>query len=108
MRFIRLLLCITCLLFLFEEDNCAQTKLAEQADRYIMPYVETNNFSGVVLVAKNGNIIFEKAYGYSNLEFNVPNNLNTIFHIASVSKTFTAASILMLEQRGLLTTEDLL
>ncbi len=85
-----------------------KSKFAERADRYIQPYVETNNFSGVVLVAKDGNVIFEKAYGNANYELNVSNNLQTVFHIASVSKTFTAASILLLEQRGLLATEDLL
>ena len=36
----------------------------------------------------------------------MPNDLNTVFHIGSLSKSFTAAAILLLEQRGLLTTED--
>ncbi|HTH56572.1 MAG TPA: serine hydrolase domain-containing protein [Cyclobacteriaceae bacterium] len=81
---------------------------ATKADRYLKPYVETGNFSGTVLIAEKGKIIFHKGYGLASVELNVPNGLQTKYHIASVSKTFTAAAILLLEQRGLLTTDDLL
>ena len=84
----------------------AKADFSVKADQYIRPYVETNNFNGSVLVAVNGKIIFEKAYGYANIEFNVPNDQNTSYHLASVSKTFTAAAILILEQRKLLSTND--
>jgi CubicO group peptidase (beta-lactamase class C family) len=85
-----------------------KTTIADKMDSYIKPYVATNNFSGTVLVAKKGQIIFNKSYGLSSIELDVPNSLTTKYHIASVSKTFTAAAILILEQRGLLTTSDLL
>jgi CubicO group peptidase (beta-lactamase class C family) len=85
-----------------------EKKLAEKFEQYIRPYVETNNFSGSILISQKGKILFNKAYGFANLEFAVPNDVNTIFHIASISKTFTAAAILLLEQRGLLSTEDAL
>lgn len=84
-----------------------RTDLAAKVDSYLQPYVESNNFSGTVLIAKKGEILFQKAYGFANLEWNAPNQLNTIYHIASVSKTFTAAAILILEQKGLLSTNDL-
>lgn len=83
-------------------------ELGDKIEQYIRPYVETNNFNGTILVSQKGQILFSKAYGFANQEFMVPNNLNTIFHIASLSKTFTAAAILILEQRGLLKTEDIL
>src|SRR5271168_1040234 len=76
-----------------------EKKLAEKFEQYIRPYVETNNFSGSILISQRGKILFNKAYGFANLEFAVPNDVNTIFHIASISKTFTAAAILLLEQR---------
>ncbi len=86
----------------FSQDK----ELAGKLERYIRPYVETNNFSGNILISQKGKILFNKAYGFANLEFGVPNDLNTIFHIASLSKTFTAAAILILEQKGLLATDD--
>ncbi|MBI1766883.1 MAG: beta-lactamase family protein [Bacteroidetes bacterium] len=82
--------------------------LTLKVEQYLKPYVETNNFSGTVLVAKKDEVLFHKAYGLANIELNVPNDLDTRYHIASVSKTFTAAAILILEQRSLLTTDDLL
>lgn len=80
--------------------------LASKVEKYIHPYVETNNFSGNILISQKGKVLFNKAYGFANFEFEVPNKLTTIFHIASLSKTFTAAAILLLEQSGLLSTED--
>src|SRR5882724_1412720 len=76
-------------------------------DNYIRPYVESNNFSGTILISKDKQVLFRKAYGYANVESKILNQVNTAYHIASVSKTFTAAAILILEQRGLLTTDDL-
>jgi CubicO group peptidase (beta-lactamase class C family) len=64
------------------------------------------NFNGVVLVAKDGKAIFEKSYGYSNKEAGTPNRINTQFRIASLTKSFTAVSILQLESRGMLKTTD--
>ncbi|MEO5910198.1 MAG: serine hydrolase domain-containing protein [Pelobium sp.] len=52
------------------------------------------------LVAKNGNIIYEKAFGMANLELNVPMNINNVFEIGSMTKQFTAISIVMLTEQG--------
>lgn len=84
-----------------------QNELTNKIEQYVRPYVETQNFSGQILISRKGEILFNKAYGFANLEFKAPNDLNTIFHVASISKTFTAAAILILEQKGLLNTEDL-
>jgi CubicO group peptidase (beta-lactamase class C family) len=54
--------------------------------------------SGVaVAVVKDGQIIFKKGYGMANLEYDIPNTPKTIFHIASVSKQFTAFAVYLLE-----------
>lgn len=85
----------------------AQTpELTEQLDRYILPYVETQNFAGQVMITRKGQVIFDRAYGFANLEFGIPHDRETVLQIASLSKPFTAAAILLLEQRGLLTTTD--
>jgi CubicO group peptidase (beta-lactamase class C family) len=102
------LYCSIIVLLAITFECIGQTELSDKMDRYLKPYVRTNNFSGTVLVAKNGEILFHKSYGKASIELNVSNNLNTKYHTASISKTFTAAAILILEQRGLLATDDLL
>jgi CubicO group peptidase (beta-lactamase class C family) len=98
---------ILLLAILLPQQVLSQEKeLANKFDQYIRPYVETNNFSGRILISRKGKVLFNKAYGLANIEFGVPNDLNTVFHLASLSKTFTAAAILILEQKGLLDTDD--
>lgn len=80
--------------------------LAAKIDVYLQPFVESNNFIGVVRVSRGERVLFEKGYGLANYELGVPNGPSTRFHIASVSKAFTAAAILLLEERGKLSTSD--
>jgi len=57
-------------------------------------------FSGNVLVAKNGKIIYQKNVGFSDIEHNVSIKTDTRFELASISKTFTAILILQLVESG--------
>lgn len=82
--------------------------LAAKMDAYVQPYVNTNNFSGVILVKQKDKTIYEKVFGFANLEHQIPNQLNTVFQLASVSKPFTSASILWLEEHGKLSVQDAL
>jgi CubicO group peptidase (beta-lactamase class C family) len=59
-----------------------------------------------ILVARGTNIIYHKAYGMADLERNVPNTIETVFEAGSVSKQFTAFSILLLESEGKLSRTD--
>lgn len=61
---------------------------------------------GSVLVAQGDKVIFEKSYGDANLEWNIPDDSLTKFRIGSMTKQFTAASMLLLEERGRLSTDD--
>jgi CubicO group peptidase (beta-lactamase class C family) len=81
-------------------------ELAKRIDAYVKPYIDSGNFSGVVLVARGGQTLFENAYGFANQELAVKNSPRTRFHIASVSKSFTAAAIILLEQQGKLKVSD--
>lgn len=67
---------------------------------------ENGNFSGVCMVKKNGKTIFSKAYGYANRAFKIPNNIDTSFDTASITKIFTAAAALQLVQKNLLSLSD--
>jgi CubicO group peptidase (beta-lactamase class C family) len=82
------------------------TPIAAQIDRYVQPYSETANFSGVVRVTNAGHVVFEKAYGRADREHAVPNTLKTSFHIASLSMQFTTAAILRLVDTGALSLDE--
>src|SRR5262249_48879740 len=86
---------------------CGQEQSLEaRVDAYLVPFVKGNNFLGVVLIAQGDLTLVNRAYGKASYELNVPNSPETRFHVASVSKLFTAASILLLEERGLLHVSD--
>jgi D-alanyl-D-alanine carboxypeptidase len=80
--------------------------LDTRIERHVEPYVATSNFSGVVLVARNGRPVTRQAYGYADDELSVPARPDTKSHIASASKSFTAAALLLLEQQGRLGVND--
>src|SRR5712675_751661 len=63
-------------------------------------------FMGTVLLAQDGKILLDKGYGFANLEWDIPNTPTTKFRLGSITKQFTAASILLLEERGKLKVED--
>ncbi len=77
----------------------------EVQDKYNKLLGKTN-FSGSILVAKNGEIVFEDYKGYYNYKTKEPITETTPFHLASISKTFTAMSILHLYDQGKLGLED--
>ncbi|PIA77615.1 hypothetical protein BFR04_09245 [Gaetbulibacter sp. 4G1] len=68
--------------------------------------LKETDFSGVVLVAKNDEIIFNKAYGRKNSQENGFNDINTVFDICSITKQFTAAGILKLSMKNKISVND--
>ncbi|GJJ02201.1 hypothetical protein RugamoR64_27390 [Duganella rhizosphaerae] len=68
--------------------------------------VARDHFSGAVLVAKGDQVLLDKGYGSANLEWNIPNSPSTKFRLGSVTKQFTAASVLLLQERGKLAVSD--
>lgn len=79
---------------------------ATKADAYLTTWANQGRFSGVVLVAKGDKVLLRKGYGMANFELNVPNTPETVFRIGSITKSFTALSILQLEEWGLLKVSD--
>lgn len=89
----------------------AQTKTdyseeRKEVDAFFEQIFSSNTGGAAIAVVKNGEIVFDNAYGMANLEYGIPNTVNTIFHAASLSKQFTAYSILLLEQEGKLSLDD--
>jgi CubicO group peptidase (beta-lactamase class C family) len=75
-------------------------------ERAIDLRVSTGQFMGAVLVAKDGKILINKGYGTANLDWKVPNSPTTRFRLGSVTKQFTAACILLLEEQAKLKIGD--
>jgi CubicO group peptidase (beta-lactamase class C family) len=82
------------------------TQDTARMDKVAKSQAAGDRFMGSVLVAKDGAIVFEHSYGWANLEWKVPNTASTKFRLGSVTKQFTAAAILLLEERGKLKLDD--
>jgi CubicO group peptidase (beta-lactamase class C family) len=78
----------------------------DKIDLFIRPYLQMGDFSGCILVAKYARILTRKCYGGANYELRVVNTPTTRFHIASLTKPFTAAAIVILAQQGKLHYSD--
>ena len=79
----------------------------KEFEKIFSDMTDADKFSGVVLVAKEDMVVFEKAYGYACKNFKIPNQLDTIFNIGSLNKVITKIAILQLLQKGKLTLDDL-
>jgi CubicO group peptidase (beta-lactamase class C family) len=62
--------------------------------------LNSEDFSGVILVAQNDSITQKRAYGLANIEYNVENEIDTKFNIASITKMITAVATLQLFEKG--------
>ena len=85
-------------------QNPAQTA---ELDAYLQAHYETGRFMGAAIVSQSdefqsGETVFVNSYGMANLEHQVPHTRSTKFRIGSITKQFTAAAILQLQDRGLL------
>lgn len=92
-------LCIACLGVFIPMRGQAQEK-AEAIDLIFRKYHEYEGFQGAVLVAEKGEVIYKKAFGLANREWNIPNQVDSRFDIASVSKQFTAMLVMQMYEEG--------
>jgi CubicO group peptidase (beta-lactamase class C family) len=94
------------LVLLLFAPTAPSAQSADAFDAIVQPFVTNGRFMGAVLVARGDEVVFSKAYGSANLEWNIPNDPSTKFRVGSITKQFTAALILRLEEDGKLTTQD--
>jgi CubicO group peptidase (beta-lactamase class C family) len=94
------------LLFVAASTGFAQKIDTAAIDKIFTRYTEPNTPGCVLGIGRNGQVLYQQAYGMANLEYDIPLSPSTIEEIGSVSKQFTAAAILLLAQRGTLTLED--
>jgi len=75
-------------------------------DQIIESVYKPGEPGATVLVAKNGKVVYRKAFGMANLELNVPMKPEMVFEIGSITKQFTAVAVLMLMEQGKLSLND--
>ncbi len=73
---------------------------------YVRSYADGGLFSGVVLVSKGNAVVYQQAFGLADRALNVPNTVESKFHIASLSKPITAVGVLRLVEQGKLSLDD--
>ncbi|MDR3597514.1 serine hydrolase domain-containing protein [Clostridium sp.] len=93
-------------LALKESTNGISKNFQSKIIDYINNYSEDYKFNGAVLVAQGSNIALNEAFGMADYDNNIANTTQTAFEIASITKQFTAAAILMLQEKNLLSVED--
>ena len=81
-------------------------RYADAINAFYDTILVSRGFNGAILVAKNGRIIFEKYHGYFDLQKKDTLTEHSAFHLASVSKTFTAMATLKLVEQGKLKLDD--
>jgi CubicO group peptidase (beta-lactamase class C family) len=89
---------------ILRQEPLAETP-AGKVDQLMSPY-RADGPGGVVAVVRNGEIEFAAGYGLANVEYGVPNTRSTPYHMASVSKQFTALAVVLLSLEGKLGLDD--
>lgn len=80
--------------------------LSRELDAYLAKLSDAGSFSGVVLVARDGTSVFEKAYGLADREKRVANTPATRFNLGSINKIFTKTAIGQLMAQGKVSLTD--
>lgn len=95
-----------CILFtLFFTLSQAQS-LESKIDKILRTQFKTNETGVSALVAKDGNVIYRKAFGKADLELDVDMTSKNVFEVGSITKQFTSVAILMLLEEGKLSLDD--
>ena len=107
-KIIAILLLVLCAAIVSAQNNNEQINIhhiTTKIDSLLSNYNENEPGFAIGLV-KNNQLIYEKYLGLANLDYEIPIRKKTSFHVASVSKQFTAFAILLLEEEGKLSLED--
>jgi len=81
-------------------------EIVRELETFVKRLADADAFSGSVLLAKDGRVLFKGAYGLASKRFDVPNRVDTKFNLGSMNKMFTGVAIAQLVQRGELSLDD--
>lgn len=88
-----------------DKNAVKKGEIAGKIDEY-MTQIEERGYSGAILVAKGGDVILAKGYGYADRDAKLPFHTSNAFPVGSITKQFTGAAVLKLEMMGKLSTND--
>jgi CubicO group peptidase (beta-lactamase class C family) len=88
------------------EPALADQEAADEFIAYAGRLAEADVFSGAVLIARHGRILGQKACGFANHDFRVPNAIDTRFNVASLCKSWTGVAVAQLAEAGALSFDD--
>jgi len=100
-------LCILCINILSACSQNTEDPTITKIKNYLAQS-EQKGLSGALLIAKEGKVLLNEGFGYADKSKKIKNTPTTVFDVGSVSKQFTAAAILKLEEQGKLKVEDLI
>jgi len=80
--------------------------IGERVDQLFAGWNRSGSPGAAVAVIRNGQLEHSRGYGFAQLEYGVPIRPNTVFHVASVSKQFTAFAAVLLEAQGRISLDD--
>ncbi len=101
------LLLITIAFVLFQSQTVSYAQTFEHTiDSLLQQKYQPTAPGAVFLIAQKGKVLYKKSFGLANLELDVPMKPEFVFEIGSMTKQFTAVSILMLAEKGKLKLED--
>lgn len=87
-------------------NNVNQEKKKEEIDSIIKAFAGINKFNGTALIHYQNKNIFERSYGWQDAEKKIPNQNQSVYQIASLTKSFTALMIVKLSEEGKLSVKD--
>lgn len=79
---------------------CFAQDKAEIIDAIVTRYAESGAIHGIVLVAEKGTVLYSRTFGWADMEWDIPNRVDTKYRIYSMSKQFTALLIMQLVEAG--------
>jgi D-alanyl-D-alanine carboxypeptidase len=88
------------------DPKAGENELVAAVGAHFDAETRADDFSGVVLIAKDARVLFHEAYGYADREKKIPNRKDTRFNLGSINKIFTRAAIHQLEKQGKLALSD--
>lgn len=92
--------CVAMVSFAAGAQTQERSAKVKRLDEIASFYAKQGRFMGTVLVADGNDVLLSKGYGYANLEWQNPQQPDAEFHLASLSKQFTAAAVLLLQEDG--------
>jgi len=84
----------------------SEAEMVEELKAFVQRLADADAFSGTVLLAKDGKILFKAAHGQASKRFDVPNRIDTKFNLGSMNKMFTGVAVMQLVERGKLSLDD--